>query len=192
VSRTPRDKVFKIVSKKQYLKNILARLDTEYIQILNLVTEHNLKHERGIGFWSLARIIFPVIEAVATTVGKRKEDFLEKDLQVPFGHLVWEIYRHALMHSDELRYAVYKEKTISWAIHLGNENIGHIVAKQIDSTHHTTIHLAVPKLYYDLQTFLIEEIAKSNSSKITVQVGVHFPSHKSKVIEELEEIYKNF
>ena len=190
MSKTPKqkDKIFRTISKVKYLKEILRRHKTEYIEILDIVNKYNLTHERGIGFWSLTRIIFPVIETVAFIIGKEKENFLEEDLEVPFGHLVWELYRHALMHSDQLRYAVYKEKTFSWAIHLGNENIGHFVDKYAGS-HTTTIHIAIPKLYFDLQKFLIKEITKNDTSLISIQVGVHFSDKRERLINELEELY---
>ncbi len=154
-----KDKIFRSVPKTIYLQEILARLETEYIQILNLVTEHNLTHERGIGFWSLVRVIFPVIESVASIMGKDKEDFLQEDLGVPYGHLVWELYRHALMHSDELRFAVYKGKTFAWAIHLGNEDAGHIVENQFGDKP-TTIHISIPSLYFSLHEYLKKEAKK--------------------------------
>ncbi len=187
----PRNKIFRTIPRAFYLKNILTRLETEYIKILEIVNKYNLDHKRGLGFWSLMRIIFPVIESVSYVVGKRKEDFLESDLQVPFGHLVWEMYRHAIMHTDELRYAVYKGRTFSWATHLGNENVGHFVAKHTNS-HPTTIHIDIPRLYYALRDYLINEIAKNDTSQISVQVGVYFPEHESEVINELEELYKNY
>jgi hypothetical protein len=132
-----------------------------------------------------------VIETVAFVVGKQKEEFLEKELQVAYGFLVWEIYRHSLMHGDELRYVVYKDKTISWAAHLGNENIGHIVVNHTD-TYPTTIHIAIPKLYYTLQDFLKKEIEKNDTSIINIQVGVNYPDNKSKVINQLDEIIKKY
>lgn len=186
-----RDKVFRTVPKNLYLKQILDRHENEYIQILNMVIDYNNKSERGLGFWSLIRMIFPVIESVAFIIGKNKEDFLEENLHVPVGHLVWEIYRHSLMHTDELRYAVYKEKTISWAAHLSTENIGHVVEKEFDGNP-TTIHLDIPGLYSDLRDFLISEIAKNDDSPVRVEVGIHFPDHKSKVIDELEELYTKY
>lgn len=186
-----RDKVFRKISKTQYLKLILSRHENEYMQILDLIINYNHTHERGMGFWSLIRMIFPVIESVASTIGKQKEDFLTEDLHVPFGHLVWELYRHALMHTDELRYAVYKEKTISWATHLSTDDIGHLTAKHTDS-HPTTIHIDIPRLYYDLQEFLKKEIEKNDMSEINIQVGVHFPEHESLVLKELENLYTNY
>lgn len=184
----PKDKIFRTVKKALYLKQILDRVNNEYIQILNLVIQHNMTHERGMGFWSLIRIIFPVIETIAFVIGKPKEDFLEKDLKVPFGHIVWEIYRHSLMHTDELRYVVYKEKTISWAVHLSTDDIGHIIENEFDSKP-TTIHISLPTLYSAVHDFLVKEIAKKDSSDIRIQVGVYFPNQMSKIIEELEEIY---
>lgn len=184
----PKDKIFRTISRTGYLEQILERMNNEYLQILSMVTKYNLENERGIGFWSLIRIIFPVIECVASVMGKQKEDFLERELKVPFGYIVWEIYRHSLMHTDELRYVVYKDKTISWAVHLGNEDIGHIIEDQFNSKP-TTIHISIPSLYSSLRDFLVQEIAKKNSSKIQVQVGVHFPINTSKIISELEEIY---
>jgi hypothetical protein len=186
----PRDKIYRTTPKKLYLEQILLRLESEYIQILNMVTEYNLHNERGIGFWSLIRIIFPVIETVSSVIGKQKEDFLEEELEVPYGHLVWELYRHALMHSDELRYAIYEGKTISWAAHLGNEGEHHFVADKTDS-HLTTIHIAIPCLYFTLREFLVKEIAKNDTSEISIQDGVYFSNHQGKLIKELEELCKN-
>ena len=184
----PKDKIFRTVKKNSYLEQILERMDHEYIQILKMVNKHNLESERGMGFWSLIRIIFPVIESTSSVMGKQKEDFLAQELKVPFSHIVWEIYRHSLMHTDELRYVVYKNKTISWAVHLGNEDIGHIIDKQF-GTKPTTIHISIPKLYSSLRDFLVKEIAKKDSSRIQIQVGVHFPTNTSAIISELEEIY---
>lgn len=190
-SRKHRKKIFRSISKIQYLKHILDRFEHEYIQILNLVTEYNIKHKRGMGFWSLIRIIFPVIESVAHAVGKQKEVFLKEDLHVPFGHLVWEMYRHPLMHTDELGYVVYKGKTISWSTHLGNEGLNHFMVKQ-ENDHPATLHLIIPKLYHDLHEFLKKEIAKNDITQIEIQDGVHFPNHLSSLIDELEEIYRKF
>ena len=187
-----RQKIFRSVSKTLYLKNILFRLEVEYIGILNLVTEYNLKNEKGMGgFWSLIRIIFPVIESVADVIGKQKEDFLEEDLKVPFGHLVWKLYRHPLMHTDELRLGIYKGKTISWATHLGNELDEHLVAKQ-EGSHPTTIHIVIPRLYFALRDFLVKEIAKNDTSKISIQDSVYFSDHESKLVDELEELFKKY
>lgn len=182
-----KDKITRKVSKALYLKQVLIRLETEYIEILNMVIEYNFTHERGIGFWSLTRIIFPVIETVAGIIGKKKESFLEEDLQVPFGHLVWNIYRHALMHTDELQYAVYRDKTILWAIDLSTEGGGHLVVKQTDSNP-TTIHISIPKLYSTLQDFLTKEIAKNDTTQISVQIGVHFYNNTGKLLKELDEL----
>lgn len=184
-----KDKTHKDISKRLYLQHILTRLETEYIEILKMVTDYNLTHERGIGFWSLTRIIFPVIESVADVLNKQKGDFLGEDLKVPFSHLVWDLYRNSLIHSDEMREAIYKGKTISWGVHLGNELENHFVAEHHESRP-TTLHISIPRLYFDLRDFLISEIARNDESQITVQVGVEFSSHKSKIIDELEELYK--
>lgn len=188
--KRPRDRISRKIPRKDYLKHILVRHENEYIKILKLVNKHNITHKRGMGFWSLIRIIFPVIESVAFVIGKQKEEFLKEDLNVPFGHLVWELYRHALMHSDELRYAVYKRKTISWSTDLST-NGDHFVSKE-KGTSHTTIYIHIPSLYFALREFLIKEIAKNDTSLISIQVGVHFPTHESKIINELEELYKNY
>lgn len=187
-----KNKIFRNISKKLYLIYILDRLNQEYIPILEMVINYNSSHKESVGgFWSFARIIFPVIEAVAFAIGKSKQDFLQEDLNVPFSHLVWELYRHPLMHSDQLNYGLYKDKTILWAIHLDNELSKHFVAKAT-KTHPTTIHVAVPMLYYDLKEFLIKEIAKNNNSIVQIQIGAHFPENEGKLANELKKIYKEF
>ena len=69
-----KDKIFRTTPKVKYLNALLGRLETEYIPVLNLIIKHNSENERSIGFWSLMRIIFPVIETVATVIGKKKEE----------------------------------------------------------------------------------------------------------------------
>lgn len=187
-----KDKILRKISKVDYLREILLRHRTEYKKILEIITKRNLTHKRGIGFWSLTRMIFPVIETVADVVEKEKEKFLSEELGVPFGFVVWEMYRNSLMHTDELRYIVYKRKTIFWSIQLGNEDIGHLITKQTDSMY-AAIHLSIPKLYRDLETFLISEISKNDKSIINVQVGSYF-SKKSKgiLLKELKEIHSKY
>ncbi len=191
IERVIKDKIYRTTPRANYLKAILDRLETEYIPILDLIKKHNSQNERAIGFWSLIRIIFPVIETVASIVGKRKEVFLEQDLHVRFGHLVWEIYRNALMHTDELRYAVYKEKTISWAAHISIDGTGHIIQKHT-RLHPITIHLDISELYFSLRNFLKDEITKKDEKSIHIQVGVHFPDQESKLLKDLEELYTNY
>lgn len=185
-----KDIIFRSLPRKVYLKAILKRMDTEYLKILKFIMKYNHTHKRGIGFWSLVRIIFPVIETIAYVLDKKKEDFLEKDLNVPYAYVVWEIYRHSLMHTDELRYVVYREKNISWAVHLGSEDIGHIIENEFDG-HPTTIHISIPKLYFALREVIIRELSKKNNPEVKIQVGVHFPTYTAQIIEELEDIYKN-
>ncbi|OGG18392.1 hypothetical protein A2721_00400 [Candidatus Gottesmanbacteria bacterium RIFCSPHIGHO2_01_FULL_47_48] len=186
-----KDKIFRTTPKVKYLNALLGRLETEYIPVLNLIIKHNSENERSIGFWSLMRIIFPVIETVATVIGKKKEDFLEQDLHVPFGHIVWEIYRHSLMHTDELRYAVYKGKTISWGAHISIEGTGHFIRRHT-KLHPTTIHLDISELYFSLQKFIKNEVVKNDETPINIQVGIHFPDQESKLQKDLEELYTNY
>lgn len=185
-----KNRISRTVPRKVYLKVILSRLETEYIPILQLIIKHNNENEGTIGFWSLIRIIFPVIESVASIIGKQKEDFLKEDLNVPFGHLVWELYRNALMHTDELRYAVYKGKTISWGAHIEIGNMKHFVVKRTENRA-ATIHVNISQLFTALKDFLLEEIAKDDDSQVNIQVGVNFPD-KTKLIEELEELYVKY
>ncbi len=190
-NKTPKERIFRTVSKVVYLKEIFTRLDTEYIPILQLIIEHNRQNKRTIGFWSLIRIIFPVIEAVANISGKQKEIFLEENLNVPFGYLVWEIYRHSLMHTDELRYVIYKGTTTSWAAHISLDGYKHFIAKRT-TTHPTTIHLNISELFFALRDFLQKETVKNDKSMINIQVGVRFPERESILIGELEKLRKEY
>lgn len=182
--------IYQNISKKRYLEDILLRLDAEYIRILEMVTEYNHTHDRGIGFWSLLRIIFPVIETVASVIKKPKEDFLKEDLNVPYGHLVWDIYRNSLMHGDEMRLAYYKNEIINWATHIEAEGLNHCVKDKTNS-HPTTIHIKISCLYNNLREFLVKEIAKNDTTEIQIQVGVDYQNHQTRVIEELEDLIKN-
>lgn len=124
---------------------------------------------RGVGFWALARMIFPIVEGVATVIyrsGARDKPPVRLLKQVGFEYpnLVWEMYRHTLMHNEEMASAAYRGRTIAWGIGVGN---GHSWPKG-------RLHIDAAKLYHDLLAFLAREIAASKASNAHVWIKKSF------------------
>lgn len=96
--------VHKIVSKKEHLKNIHGRLTGEVKIIAEYVEEYD-KQQMGedakpIGFYSMIRIIMPIIETVARAQNIKPYDLLA-ELKVRAPNVTWRLYRHVFLHHDE-------------------------------------------------------------------------------------------
>jgi len=149
--------------KATFLLNVRGRLMGEVGPYLSMAARQNT------GFFASARMIFPVVEAVATVIYRkhskeRQPVRLLRALGIDYPNLVWEMYRHTLMHNDEMASAVYRGRTIRWGIRIGG---GHSWARG-------HLHVDVRKIYDDLLTFLAREAAFPRSKSVHVWVGQSF------------------
>ncbi len=169
--------------KVDYLRAIYSRYIDEYEVILSLIKDRNNTQEIAIGYWSLVRLIFPAIEAMSAICGISSRRFLQDVLKVPHGYLVWELYRNSLLHSEELRFGVYKNKSIAWSISINGA--GHRV--DLDQTKsYRIVTIDITRLFKDIRIYLENEIKKNDESLIKVQVGTHFGKTRGPLKVSLE------
>ena len=83
-------------------------------------------------YWLIARELFPVAESVGALIHndisntKNLIDFFEKDLQkvrpgyADVSHIASDIYRHSLIHQDEMRSLRAGAITIEWRLSIGD------------------------------------------------------------------------
>jgi hypothetical protein len=173
---------FTRISKYDFLTGVHERLKNDVEPYFDLIEKINRETGRAIGFWALVRMIFPIIEAVGSVIHKGVSDKggikisinkhlkLMDELKVPCSGLVWEIYRHSLMHGDRPRKAVYRKQKVNWELRIGG---GHQVK-------HNCLAIDVQKCYVDFLSFLDIEIKRAGKKKIWIEDEILFTNKISK------------
>lgn len=121
----------KTIPRKGYLQSVLNRLEGEVGPIVECIEEYNKKHKNKIGFFSMVRIIMPVIEVVATSEGRLPQDLM-KDLGMTLPYTEWDGYRDIFLHNDEFVILAVENLGLQTAIFLTSEEeqeVGDFLAK---------------------------------------------------------------
>lgn len=161
------------MSRKQYLEGVKTRLLNDVGTYFAMIDVEGSKGNM-VGFWGSARLIFPVVEAVAKTVYRKRgtDDKrvvrLLKELNILYPDVVWQMYRNSLAHSDHLVHISRgSSKTIGWSVtaSAGGVSTGHIFASNM-------VHIDTRRLYEDFLNFLDQEIAQSKTN-VYVKTGLN-------------------
>lgn len=178
---------FTAMPRRQYLEGVKTRLVNDVGTYFAMVDAEGSKGNM-VGFWGSARLIFPVIEAVAKTIYRKsgKEDKrivrLLKELNIIYPDVVWQMYRNSLAHSDHLVHiSKGLSKTIGWSVtaSAGGISTGHIFAGNM-------VHIDTRRLYEDFLSFLDQEIVQSTTSvyvKTGLSVGKKYQGSLQKEID---------
>lgn len=162
--------------KVAFLRDIRGRLDNEvgrYFQLLYEKWATDETFPKGIGFWGGVRLLMPVIEVVAEVQGykdtqatKGVQEFLRK-LGIETPYLMWDLYRHSLMHNDEMQHAedYASGKEISWRISINGA--AHSFTSGL-------ISIDVVTLYKGLRKYLDDEIELNDTTPVLIDVGVKY------------------
>jgi hypothetical protein len=108
-----------------FMNDVKGRLENDVGPYFDCIEEVYRRTQRYVGFWALPRMLFPIIEAVATTVFRRSKAGapavrLLRRLGLQYPALTWEMYRNVLMHGDELLVATYRGYSVRWAVAIGD------------------------------------------------------------------------
>jgi len=180
--RHKRKKETATIQRVQYLKKIKSRMENEVGTYFDMLTNYNKLELRKIGFWSTIRLLMPIVETTAKTLGKTPQEILHQmDVKTP--HLVWEMFRHPLIHGDQLSHIKYKDREINWGLTLGSgKGVSHIIM-------HDHIGLDLNYLYSRLLTLLSDEISKNDETIIKIEVGIIFDDDApSYILDDLKKI----
>ncbi len=167
--------VYQRMLKRDYLQGVKSRLEND-VKVYIEAIEQEATRGRFVGFFGIIRLLMPTVEAIATTVyrGERRTQRLLEKLGFEYPELVWQSFRHSLMHNDHLGEIRYRGHRITWGTSI--TGMDHIMA-------HGQIHIDSKRLYEDLITFLDSEIAATSSTHVYVKVGVKYRSKVSKRIK---------
>jgi hypothetical protein len=163
----------KRVRRSEFLLSARSRLVADVGPYIALIKETSQRTSHGFGFWALARMMFPVVEAVSSVIYRtettaaareKKPVRLLRELGFEYPNLVWEMYRHTLMHNDEMATASYMGRYVGWEISVGG---GHASIKHC-------LRVDAAKLYEDLLSFLAREASKPRRQGTHVWIGRSF------------------
>ncbi len=141
--------LYQKVNKVEFLSNVRLRLKNDVFPYLELVKKIHKETGTGVGFWALARMIFPPIEAVANAIyRKENKTKILKELDIEYPFLAWDMFRHNLMHNDEMISASYRNKKVEWSVTIGG---GHSAKDRV-------LKIDVSKLLHDFDNFLEKQI----------------------------------
>lgn len=166
-------------TRAQYLTDILGRFESEVGTVFECFKKYNAESEGKTGFWTGVRLMMPVAESVAKAINKTPWKLLEEDLDVAAGSLVWQMFRHSLIHGDLLNHARYGTQTIGWGLMMMGQ--GHIIKKN-----HVSLDLY--SLYDKLVEFLKSEIAKNDQTIVEVSVGINYLRPEQYIIDDFNKL----
>jgi len=172
------------VKKKDFLAGVKVRLEND-VKIYIEAVENESKKGNHVGFFGSIRLLMPTIEALAVTIyrgHKRKKIYrLLENLEIEYPELVWQCFRHSIIHRDTLGIVKYRGEEVSWSCSVfGMKNIFQQGQLHIDSK----------TLYLSLLDFLDNEIANCGNESVYVQVGVRFKSNlRAETKKELQGIF---
>lgn len=159
---------------QDYLKEIQTRLKTDVGAYLDLIVNRPTD-QPAIGFFSLVRMLMPVIETVARAHGMDSSVLL-RELSVPAPTLIWNLYRDMFIHNDGLMIARIEDQTIFSAISITpSSTSGSGINMHRVSAKFGRHQLDVGNLYYDLIDYLDKKTAESTATaKIEVIIGIEY------------------
>lgn len=201
---------------------IKFRLEQDVGGIIELIQEKQNKEDYIPPFYAFLRMLFPVVESIGYLLyGKNSGNvlvkLLENDLSkynsnyYKIAAILVLLYRHSLMHQDELRSILYDNfPPIRWAVgYVGSTQRGikHLEILNLDHKEplFIVIQFDITNFYQDIVKFLEEKISSNTISDDNGDIGQRYDNwsryilHKNcnkisfieqKAIEEIKELVK--
>ncbi len=183
MKKSPRGAIFEKIkmSRVDFLKGAVERLENEvgiYFKLLEEKKQTDPSFVRGVGFWGSIRMLMPVVEAVSYVQGVTPQELLGA-INIKTPYLVWDLFRHSLIHNDFLQHGKYQTKDVGWGVLMFGQ--GHIF-------HPQNIGIDVISLYEDLKGYLEAEIIKNDLTEVLVEVGVVYQTPKQEIIDDFNKL----
>jgi len=147
---------------------------------------------RIVGFFGSIRLLVPVIEHLTFLLyGNRKREnrnLLLRELGIDFPELTWHIFRHPLIHGDEMGSFSVGRQIVDWRIIMSNTGHDYVLIgnniklASIQPNINFPVSITIDSLYLynSLNSFLTEKINKLKG-KETTHVFVHTKIKKYKL-----------
>jgi len=174
------------ITKRQFLEEVKQRLENEVGTYLHCLERRGIedRNAQAVGFWAGIRLLMPVIDALSEVLIRSNRGdqrpkpvrFMDTYLGIQYPFLIWEIYRHSLIHGDLPRWVKYRGHQISWGLQIGPTGVGHDYWPD-------RINLDITKLYEDLLSFLNREVHVANGN-VYQEIGVRFGNGIQPMLKE--------
>lgn len=181
MKQPPKGATFVTIKMKRvdFLQSALQRLNDEVGTYFDLLDKHHELSARKVGFWSSLRMIMPIVEAVSHVVGETPQGMLGKHLDVKTPYLVWDLFRHSLVHGDVLQHATYNSKQVDWAV--GLNGTSHI----IENGH---IGVDTKYLYIKLREYLELQVKLNDQQEVEIEIGVIYSNPKQEIADDFGKL----
>ena len=158
-----------VTTDKQAFQQVLARLESDVGTLIQLVIEGKARgyFPNTAPFWALVRMMFPIAESVGdliyrdSSTAKNLISVLETDFEaVRVGYsgkakVLAQLYRHSLIHQDELRSLRTGGKECRWKVSF-DERANHLKVTQVPPN---------VRITFDTTAFYDDLVAVCRSSK---------------------------
>lgn len=153
---------------------VKKRLQGDAGRILWIINDHNAhKKDKITPFWAIARMLFPIAEALGdlhfhdscgSPLPRIIKDKLNKQNPVygQLPHTITQLFRHSLMHTDEMRVLRTSSGTMGWQLTLNGESKHLALDPHDDGTIILTFDLT--QFYNDL-LWLCDQLKESDQSQ---------------------------
>lgn len=200
---------------KEALMNVRNRLIDDFGGIHQLVLENrNSQAAKGLTgiapFWGFARMIFPIAESIGDLIHRSSstvnlESFFKDDLSKiddrysEYSAILAQLFRHSLLHQDELRTLIIGKRKLVWALSMFGSSLEHLKIYQDQADlNRRALHFDLTVFYNDLQLCLDELIShphrgcmgRYNSWLSKSYVGTNLSLQEAATKEQIKQIFR--
>ena len=181
MKQPPRGATFETtpLRKVDFLQSVLERLKNEVGTYFDLIDQYHTLSARQVGFWSSLRMLMPIVESISYVVGESPQEILGNRLGVETPYLVWDLFRHSLIHGDVLQSASYNGKNVDWGV--GLNNLEHIIKDG-------NIHIDSKYLYTRLKEYLEAQVELNDQQLVEIETGVNYTNPRQGIIDDFAKL----
>jgi hypothetical protein len=172
----------------EYLTDIKKRLLADVKPYVDIV-QNEAEDHRGMGNFSLIRMLMPIVETTARAMAIKPQDLLGQ-MSIPNPYLSWSIFRDVFMHNDEFETASIEVDGEELTV---NPAIG-ITFPGTPALHTTTSSYQMINLiglYDGLVTYIDRILSdKNNDKKIKIVTGIKYLDRDNDEVKMIEQEIK--
>lgn len=175
------------------LKNIQGRLVTEVGEILEIIENEWLSGGKSrfstgyFPYWSSLRMSMPIAESIGSLLYNKNTssnliDFFQKEMaQIndgygKFKYTISELYRHPLIHSDEMRGIQINKTHIGWSLDVSDRSKHLKIIKIQKKRSAYFVHFNPPQFYEDIESRLQNLILRAELNEWNGKLAKNYDS----------------
>lgn len=155
----------------EFMEQVLGRLENEVGYYLKLLAKNPMMKDGkqvGVGFFSVVRLLAPVIETLGRIDKLSPQEFLEQKLKIKKPYMTWTMFRDGLAHNENGPIVMlYSDKQVTWHLLLDLSN-----TPATHSTGPDHILLDLLRLYEDLKQYVTQEAKKTDAGNVKIVTAI--------------------